>query len=480
MGKMGSLLGSMSKVGLIGFGGGNALIPVIEQEVVQEKELVTKGDYDKDIIAATLTPGALPVELASGIGLQTCGMKGMVMGGLMMALPGAVLTVLLLSVLRQLDNVFLTQVQYASVGITAFIMCLLTEYILGTWKSYKESRWRYLVLFVIAGVFVVTAGKNIYGIFQIDRTPIFGVSTVDALLLAFFAILYTECRFTWQNVIPTFIIGTVYMLSVGKAEVIHNTYVTWIIRVVMIIMSVYGIRQGRVKKKKGDRIAMWPLVKKNVIWVLFFLILSLPAIIMTSLSDTLMFDLQGVLSSLMSFGGGDAYLTIADGLFVPHYVGEEEFYNHLVLIVNVLPGSILCKTLAGIGYVFGENVTGSMAGGAAMALAGFACSVAASCGVFHTIYHVYGWLERIEVFVKIKKSIRIIVSGLLLTVMAGLVKSGMTSNSNPDLPWFTILVMIVGIYVFDLFLLHKVKCKNISLIGLSLVLSLGICNIIGV
>ena len=124
MGKMKSLLSSMLKVGIIGFGGGNALIPVIEQEVVQEKKLISKEEYDKDIIAATLTPGALPVEIASGVGLQTCGKRGMLAGGIAMALPGSAATVLLMSVLRRFDAGILTQIQYASIGVTAFIMCL--------------------------------------------------------------------------------------------------------------------------------------------------------------------------------------------------------------------------------------------------------------------------------------------------------------------------------------------------------------------
>jgi chromate transporter len=469
----------MGKVGLIGFGGGNALIPVIEQEAVIEKKLVTKEEYDKDIIAATLTPGARPVELASGVGLQTCGMKGMILGGMMMALPGAVLTVLLLSVLRQLDRTLLNQIEYASIGITAFIMCLLTEYITGTWKTYRDSKWKYMVLAVIAGVFLLTAGKNIYGIFQIDRTPVFGVSTVDALLVAFFAILFTGCKFRWQNVVPTVIIGVVYMLCVGKAGVIQSAFVTWTTRLVMLVLAIYGICQGK-KKKKTAKINMLPLVKKTAVWILFFLLLSMPAMIFVSLPGTTMFDLQGLLSSLMSFGGGDAYLTIADGLFVPNYIGEEEFYSHLVLIVNVLPGSILCKTLTGIGYAFGVTQSGGMGGGYLMALAGFACSVAASCGVFHAIYHFYGFLEQIQIFTIIKKSIRVIVSGLLLTVMSGLVKSGMTVNSNPELPWFSVLLMIFGIYILNLVLFHKAKCKNLVLIGISLVLSLGLCNAIGI
>ena len=32
---------SMLKIGLIGFGGGNALIPVIQKEIVEEKGLIT-------------------------------------------------------------------------------------------------------------------------------------------------------------------------------------------------------------------------------------------------------------------------------------------------------------------------------------------------------------------------------------------------------------------------------------------------------
>ncbi len=479
MKKLWTLIHSMLKVGVIGFGGGNALIPVIEQEAVKEKKMVNKEEYDKDIVAATLTPGALPVELASGIGYQYCGKRGMLAGGVAMALPGALLTVLMLSVLKQLDDVLLTQIQYASIGITAFIMCLLTEYIVDTVKKYNHSSKRVILWCVIAGVFILSAGKNLLGIFRIDRTPIFGVSTVDVLLVAFFAILYTGCEFNWKNVSVTVLVGGVYLLCVGKAGVISNEYVTWTARILMVVLSVYGVVRGGTKKKKNVKTDLRPLAVKTVIWILFFILLSLPAFLFVS-HHALHFSLKGLISSLLSFGGGDAYLTIADGLFVPDYIGDNEFYNHLVLIVNILPGSILCKTLTGIGYEFGVNISGSGFGGVLMALAGFSCSVAASCGVFNCIFHLYEWMEKITIFAKIKKSIRVIVSGLLLTVMAGLVKSGMATNTNPELPHYTVLVMILAIYGLNMILKHKTKGSNLLLIGVSLVLSVGLCNLIGV
>ncbi len=431
MGKIRSLSTSMLKTGVIGFGGGNALIPVIEQEVVNEKKLVSKGQYDKDIIAATLTPGALPLEIASGVGYQCAGIRGMLAGGICMALPGTILTVFLLSGLRFLDSVLLRQIQYASVGITAFIMCLLTEYILGTLKLYRKSRYRVFLWCIIVGVFLLTGGNTICQIFHAGfSVPRF--STIEVLLVT--------------------LLGAI----------------------------VYGLRpQGKKKKKKKFKaIQFRPMAGGVGIWFLFFIVLSIPAFLLIPVG-TAGFDLHAIISSLLSFGGGDAYLTIADGLFVPDFISGNEFYNHLVLIVNVLPGSILCKTLSGIGYAYGEAVGGSVWAGYAMALAGFACSIAASCGIFFVIYHVYEWLERINVFVIIKKVIRVIVSGLLLTVMAGLIKSGIEMNSNEQMPWFTVLAIIFIIYALNLFLYHKGKCKNLAMILISFTLSIVVCNVIG-
>lgn len=47
MKKLVQMLVSMNKIGLIGFGGGNALIPVIQQEVVEEKGFITEKSTRK-------------------------------------------------------------------------------------------------------------------------------------------------------------------------------------------------------------------------------------------------------------------------------------------------------------------------------------------------------------------------------------------------------------------------------------------------
>ena len=103
---LGRLATSMFKIGLIGFGGGSALIPVIEEEVVTEQGLVKDEDYEQAVISACVTPGALPVEIAAGVGRRTYGIRGMLAAAFAIALPGAFLTVLLLSAFSGSRNFF--------------------------------------------------------------------------------------------------------------------------------------------------------------------------------------------------------------------------------------------------------------------------------------------------------------------------------------------------------------------------------------
>ena len=65
---------TMFQVGLIGFGGGNALIPVLHQKTVEEQNLLTDEEYEEDVLVASITPGALPVEIAGGIGHRMLGL----------------------------------------------------------------------------------------------------------------------------------------------------------------------------------------------------------------------------------------------------------------------------------------------------------------------------------------------------------------------------------------------------------------------
>ena len=109
----------------------------------------------------------------------------------------------------------------------------------------------------------------------------------------------------------------------------------------------------------------------------------------------------------MSFGGGDAYLSVAQGLFVEGgVINNADFYGNVVAVANSLPGSILCKILTGIAYDVGYNLNGSVIEGFLVALSGFACSVAASGAIFELVFCVYEKYESLQIFSVVKHFIR--------------------------------------------------------------------------
>ena len=65
-----SMTMTMLKIGFIGFGGGSALIPVIEDEVVEKDKIVSEEEFNDDVMIASITPGALPVEVATGFRIK--------------------------------------------------------------------------------------------------------------------------------------------------------------------------------------------------------------------------------------------------------------------------------------------------------------------------------------------------------------------------------------------------------------------------
>lgn len=75
MGRSGAVaqLLSMLKVGLIGFGGGSALIPLVDDELVRRRKVLDERTFTRHTVVASITPGALPVKLAGLAGLHTSG-----------------------------------------------------------------------------------------------------------------------------------------------------------------------------------------------------------------------------------------------------------------------------------------------------------------------------------------------------------------------------------------------------------------------
>ena len=466
----------MFKIGAVGFGGGTALIPVIEEEVVNNNNIIDDTEFNKDVIIANITPGALPVEIAAGIGRKMSGITGMILAASAMALPGSFLTIFILSLINQSSQFIVSQILFASIGVTSYIIFMLHEYLKSTVKECRNNNMGIAGVFFITLVFALTAGSEIYQIAGLNITPLFDISTVQILIIAFFIIFFTNGNPYKIRLIISAVITVLYCLCISRLNIIPGPYTIWILRAVMLILALWGLFTGISEHISFDIKPFKRFIKEELIWFAFLLVSSIPAVLLCA--ESLPFIGKGIISVLMSFGGGDAYLAVADGLFVESgMVGHSDFYSKIASVANALPGSILCKILAGSGYYIGyEN--GGLFTGLCVALSGFTCSIAASGGTFSAVAYLYERFENMSIFQTLKKYIRPIVAGLLLTVSVSMLYQNMEVAHMQRCPVIYILIITVVIYILNMYWKKKETLYPIYRVLLSAAISLAACNII--
>ena len=434
------------KVGFIGFGGGNALVPVMEDAFVRNEDFDEDQEtYDKDVIVANLTPGALPVEISSAIGDHGFGVKGMLLGPVLFALPGVLMAAVLFLILSSLNENTLNYISIAAVGVAGFIISLLCDYIANVFsKNKKISDLRYgRTYLVVILICFFTCGNAIIKLIGSDATSIFSISTVNMLAVVFFIAFWLHGNRDTFHVITTIILSAIFLLGHGKAGLLANVPgLVTAAEILMIALSIIGLVQSVKSKPIRLEIDKKKMAGTFLLWLIFIVVLSIPAVII--LDNAVPFLLRDLLSTVMSFGGGDAYLTIADGMFVETgYISEDLFYGQIITIVNVLPGSILCKTLFGVGYFIGYNATGMAALGILTGISAFACSIGASCGAFFLIYYLYEGISKMNAIAFISRWIRPIVCGLLIKVMLSLVNASITLDQTTARSKWSILIFII-------------------------------------
>jgi len=234
-----TLASSMLRIGLIGFGGGNALIPVIEAEVVRDKKLVTTAEYQEDIVAASITPGALPVEIAAGTGQRVAGALGMILAASMMALPGAALMVGILAFLSGDSAGAMTFIRYLSIPIGAFIMSLLFLYTVKTLRAEHAvtgGSWKMAAVITLT-VFLLTDEADVYRLIGFGFVPFFGLSTLAVLGLSFFLILFLVNSRSKTRLAVAGMIFVLYVLSEGKSGILGGTWLAEILPILMAVLA---------------------------------------------------------------------------------------------------------------------------------------------------------------------------------------------------------------------------------------------------
>ena len=150
------------RIGAFTFGGGYAMIPLIQNEAVEKHHWVTDDDILEIIAIAESTPGPIAINSATFVGYRAAGILGSVAATLGVVLPSFVIILALSFVLEAFQE--LPAVQYAFFGIRAGVLALLCK---ALWTMYKKSPKGWMGYLVMGAALVLTA-INKFGIFKIN------------------------------------------------------------------------------------------------------------------------------------------------------------------------------------------------------------------------------------------------------------------------------------------------------------------------
>ena len=164
------------KIGAFTFGGGYAMIPLIQKEAVEKNGWVTDEDILEIIAIAESTPGPIAINSATFVGYRTCGVLGSVAATLGVVLPSFILIYAISFVLRQFQE--LKAVQYAFQGIRAGVLALLCK---ALWGMYKKNQKNWAAYIVMAGAFILTGLLDVSVLPVLVGCAVFGLVTAKLM-----------------------------------------------------------------------------------------------------------------------------------------------------------------------------------------------------------------------------------------------------------------------------------------------------------
>ena len=144
------------KIGAFTFGGGYAMIPIIQREIVTNKGWISDDDIYDIIAIAESTPGPIAINSATFVGYRVAGFFGAALATLGVVLPAFTIIFVLSFFLRQFEE--LKAVKYAFMGIRAGVLSLLVKALISMGKKCPKNIFSYVLVglsFLAVAVFDV-------------------------------------------------------------------------------------------------------------------------------------------------------------------------------------------------------------------------------------------------------------------------------------------------------------------------------------
>ncbi len=128
------LIMAFFRVGMLGYGGGPASIPLVHEEIVGRYRWMSSEEFGDILAIGNTLPGPIATKMAGYIGYRMAGVWGALVSVLALILPTIFLMILLLTSLSAYKDE--SWVQGLSAGVVPVVSVMLADL---TWRFVKRS-----------------------------------------------------------------------------------------------------------------------------------------------------------------------------------------------------------------------------------------------------------------------------------------------------------------------------------------------------
>lgn len=158
------------RIGGFTFGGGYAMLPMLQKEVVDTKHWATEEELMDYYAIGQCTPGIIAVNTATFIGYKTKGLMGAILATLGVIAPAmAIITIIAAFLQNYADNPY---VNHAFAGIRVCVCVLILEATMKLGKTSITDKITMLVFFVVLALSLFT---NLSTVLLVILTGISGI-----------------------------------------------------------------------------------------------------------------------------------------------------------------------------------------------------------------------------------------------------------------------------------------------------------------
>ena len=145
---------TFAKVGAMTFGGGYAMLPILQREVVEKKGWATDEELTDYFAIGQCTPGIIAVNTATFIGQKEKGTAGAILASLGVVFPSLIIISLLAGVIDFYSHI--TWVQHAFGGIRVCVCVLIFNAVLKLWNGAVKDVGAVLIFLAVFVASVLT------------------------------------------------------------------------------------------------------------------------------------------------------------------------------------------------------------------------------------------------------------------------------------------------------------------------------------